>query len=91
MAKITKRGNSLGVNINPQLLNQLGWKENTQIKFILKGKKLVLEEEKMITLKITTVNGDTIEVKGNNYKFENGTHYLNGQSFPDSIVDEVIK
>jgi len=40
-------------------------------------------------LTIKTVTGYEFEVHGNDYKLENGIHYLNGESFPKSIVKEV--
>jgi len=43
----------------------------------------------MTTLKIKTVTGIEFEVEGNNYKHVNGIHYLNGSSYPDSIVEDV--
>jgi len=44
----------------------------------------------MITLKLETVTGIKMEVAGYNYKHENGIHYLDAASYPDSIVKEVI-
>lgn len=41
-------------------------------------------------LKIKTVIGYEFEVEGNDYKHENGVHYLNGGSYPDQIVVEVL-
>lgn len=38
MAKLTKRGNSLGVNIHPLILKQAGIKENDKL-LITNGKK----------------------------------------------------
>ena len=40
-------------------------------------------------MKITVkpVNGEPFEIEGNDYRFENGVHYLAGQSFPDEIVE----
>jgi len=44
-------------------------------------------------LVIVTTQGVTFEIEGNeeNYRHEFGTHYLNGESYPDEIVDEVIR
>jgi len=92
MAKVTKRGNSLGVNIPPDLLKILKWKENTEIEFDLKGKKLVIQEVKqMTTLKLETATGAKMEFTGTKYRYDDKTkiHYLDAASYPDSIVREV--
>jgi len=44
MAKVTKRGNSLGVNINPLMLNQVGIKEGDEVIMTFKGKKIIIEK-----------------------------------------------
>ena len=46
MAKVTKRGNSLGVNINPLILQQVGIKENDEVYISFKGKKIIIEKMK---------------------------------------------
>lgn len=46
MAKVTKRGNSLGVNIPPEILKILKWGENTEVEFDVKGKRLIVKEVK---------------------------------------------
>ena len=43
-----------------------------------------------MTLIIETHDGKQFEIKGINYEYKDGIHYLNGQSFPDEIVKEVI-
>jgi len=40
-------------------------------------------------IKIKTIDGYEFEVEGNDYSHKAGVHYLNGESFPDSIVVEV--
>jgi len=47
MAKVTKRGNSLGVNINPLILQQTGIKENDEVYITFKGKKIIIEKVKI--------------------------------------------
>ena len=42
-----------------------------------------------IKVKVKTITGFEFEVTGNDYKHENGIHYLNGESYPDQIVIEV--
>ncbi len=44
MVKVTKRGNSLGVNIHPFILNQVGIKENDEVHITFKGKKIIIEK-----------------------------------------------
>ncbi len=44
MAKVTKRGNSLGVNINPLVLQKTGIKENDEVFVSFKGKKIIIEK-----------------------------------------------
>lgn len=42
MTKITKRGNSKGVNIHPLWLEKLGWEEGTQVVMeVVKGKLVI--------------------------------------------------
>ena len=43
----------------------------------------------MTTIKVKTITGYVFEVEGSTYKHENGIHYINGESFPDSLVIEV--
>ena len=43
----------------------------------------------MTEIKIKTVSGLEIKIKGNNYSFRDGVHYLSGGSYPDEIVVEV--
>ena len=43
----------------------------------------------MTTLSIKTITGYEFEVKGENYSYRNGIHYLNDSSYPDEIVVEV--
>ena len=40
-------------------------------------------------IKVKTITGYEFEVTGSNYKHGNGIHYINGESYPDSIVIEV--
>ena len=44
MVKVTKRGNSLGVNINPKLLEVMNIKENDYVSIGIDGNKLTIEK-----------------------------------------------
>ncbi|MCP4325527.1 MAG: hypothetical protein GY787_27535 [Alteromonadales bacterium] len=46
MAKVTKRGNSLGVNINPLILQQTGIKENDEVYITFKGEEIIIRKLK---------------------------------------------
>lgn len=43
--KVTKRGNSLGINIHPSYLEQLKIKENDYVLYEVKGKKLIITKK----------------------------------------------
>ena len=42
-------------------------------------------------LTIKTITGVQLEIEGNDYKHENGIHYLKGSSYPDEIVVKMEK
>jgi antitoxin component of MazEF toxin-antitoxin module len=44
MVKVTKRGNSLGVNIHPLTLKAVGIKEDDVVLISVKGKKIIIEK-----------------------------------------------
>lgn len=44
MAKVSKRGNSLGVNIPPLVLKKAGIKENDEVLITNKGSKIIIEK-----------------------------------------------
>ncbi len=44
MVKVTKRGNSLGVNINPKVLEIVGIKEDDFVTIGIDGKKIIIEK-----------------------------------------------
>jgi antitoxin component of MazEF toxin-antitoxin module len=44
MVKVTKRGNSLGVNIHPIILKSVGIVENDDVLVTVKGKKIIIEK-----------------------------------------------
>jgi len=46
MAKLTKRGNSLGVNIHPIILKKLDIKEGDELHIVDKGKSIVITKVK---------------------------------------------
>lgn len=48
MAKVSKRGNSLGVNIHPLVLRQAGIKEGDEVSIVNKGNKIVIEKIKKV-------------------------------------------
>ena len=51
------------------------------------------EGRKTMKLVIATYTGVTFEIEGSeeNYRHEYGCHYLNGESYPDEIVSEVVR
>jgi len=44
MVKVTKRGNSLGVNIHPKVLEILKIKENDYVTVGIEGDKIIIEK-----------------------------------------------
>ena len=47
MAKVSKRGNSLGVNIHPLVLKQANIEEGDEVIITNKGKKIIIEKAKV--------------------------------------------
>lgn len=46
MVKVTKRGNSMGVNIHPDALRAAKIKENDKVQITVSGTKIIIEKVK---------------------------------------------